>query len=228
MTTRMRGGGPSSRLDSHGSRTMTINETPTSEQENDNGEGSSQGPTVGRLILRGAGGEAGRIRPRSGRRVVWTEGTIDNEGMGKKKSKLCCIYHKPRAFDESSSSDSSSGSDHSSSDDDTDSASETSSTSSGYSGVHLSAKSKAKRAISHSEAQKTRSEEGHTQDECGHNHHPQRHRHGRDKVKYKGEKAKSGRSRRSRAVTVTEEAQEEKSEGTIDQFKRNKYERGVA
>jgi len=27
---------------------------------------------------------------------------VDNEGAGRKKSKICCIYHKPRAFDESS------------------------------------------------------------------------------------------------------------------------------
>jgi len=42
------------------------------------------------------------------RRITWGEEVVDNEGMGKKKSKICCIYHKPRAFDESSSSDSSS------------------------------------------------------------------------------------------------------------------------
>lgn len=35
--------------------------------------------------------------------VVWTEDTVDNEFLGKKSSKKCCIYHKPRAFDESSS-----------------------------------------------------------------------------------------------------------------------------
>jgi protein phosphatase 1 regulatory subunit 11 len=28
-------------------------------------------------------------------RVRWTEGTIDNEHMNKKKSKCCCIYTKP-------------------------------------------------------------------------------------------------------------------------------------
>lgn len=27
---------------------------------------------------------------------------IDNEGMGKKSSKRCCIFHKQRAYDESS------------------------------------------------------------------------------------------------------------------------------
>ena len=66
-------------------------------------------------MLRLRGGPARR------QRVMWSEGTIDNEGMGKKKSKsastdvrsllttVCCIYHRPKAFDESSS-ESSSGS----------------------------------------------------------------------------------------------------------------------
>ncbi|KAL7412973.1 phosphatase inhibitor-domain-containing protein [Mrakia frigida] len=62
---------------------------------------------VGTLRLRGrhviAEGELG-----TGRGVKWVEGTIDNEGMGRKSSKICCIYHKPRPFDESSSDESSS------------------------------------------------------------------------------------------------------------------------
>lgn len=32
---------------------------------------------------------------------------VDNEGMGKKKTKICCIYHRPKQFDESSDEDSS-------------------------------------------------------------------------------------------------------------------------
>lgn len=43
--------------------------------------------------------------------MVWTDETVDNEGMGRKKSKICCIYHKPKAFDESSDESSSDGSD---------------------------------------------------------------------------------------------------------------------
>lgn len=39
------------------------------------------------------------------RRVSWTTETVDNEGMGKKKSKCCCIYQKPRAWDQSSEED---------------------------------------------------------------------------------------------------------------------------
>lgn len=33
------------------------------------------------------------LRPR--RTVRWTEDTVDNEGLGRKKSKSCCVYHGP-------------------------------------------------------------------------------------------------------------------------------------
>ncbi|XP_061708068.1 E3 ubiquitin-protein ligase PPP1R11-like [Cydia pomonella] len=47
------------------------------------------------------------LRPRKSRKkVVWTEDTVDNEHMNKKKSKCCCIYEKPKAFGESDSEDS--------------------------------------------------------------------------------------------------------------------------
>ncbi|XP_046398416.1 type 1 phosphatases regulator ypi1-like isoform X2 [Ischnura elegans] len=42
-------------------------------------------------------------KPESKKKVQWESGTVDNEHMNKKKSKCCCIYHKPREFDESSS-----------------------------------------------------------------------------------------------------------------------------
>ncbi|KAJ5129207.1 uncharacterized protein N7515_005246 [Penicillium bovifimosum] len=53
----------------------------------------------------------------SSRRIRWSEDVVDNEGMGKKSSKVCCIYHKARPVGESSSEESSS----SSSDNDSDS-----------------------------------------------------------------------------------------------------------
>ena len=34
--------------------------------------------------------------------MTWTEETVDNEHLNKKKSKSCCIYTKPKAFGESS------------------------------------------------------------------------------------------------------------------------------
>lgn len=46
------------------------------------------------------------------RQVTWSEGTVDNEDLGRKKSKCCCIYVKPKRFDQSdteSSSDEGSG-----------------------------------------------------------------------------------------------------------------------
>jgi len=37
------------------------------------------------------------------KKIQWTEDTVDNEGLGKKKSKCCCQYTKPRQYlDESS------------------------------------------------------------------------------------------------------------------------------
>ncbi|KJR83899.1 type 1 protein phosphatase-activating protein YPI1 [Sporothrix schenckii 1099-18] len=59
---------------------------------------------------------------RDSQNVQWAEGVVDNEGMNRKKSKVCCIYHRPRAVDESSddSSSSSESDSSSSSDDDSD------------------------------------------------------------------------------------------------------------
>ncbi|EAW07957.1 PPP1R11/YPI1 family protein [Aspergillus clavatus NRRL 1] len=37
------------------------------------------------------------------RHIRWSEDVVDNEGMGKKSSKVCCIYHKDRPVGESSS-----------------------------------------------------------------------------------------------------------------------------
>mmetsp|Transcript_55728 Transcript_55728/g.63617 ORF Transcript_55728/g.63617 Transcript_55728/m.63617 type:complete len:103 (-) Transcript_55728:236-544(-) len=42
--------------------------------------------------------------------VQWSQDTVDNEGMGKKTSKICCIYEKPHDADNCPSSDSSSDS----------------------------------------------------------------------------------------------------------------------
>ncbi|QYT01458.1 Type 1 phosphatases regulator [Trichoderma simmonsii] len=62
-----------------------------------------------RVILRLRGGHTS-----TGRSVQWAEDVVDNEGLGRKSSKVCCIYHRPKGVDESSdesSSDSSSDSD---------------------------------------------------------------------------------------------------------------------
>ncbi|TFK83737.1 hypothetical protein K466DRAFT_471706, partial [Polyporus arcularius HHB13444] len=82
-----------------GSRTITVQDT----QPREEGQTNEQPTTVGSLRLRGAA--------RHRQRVVWREDVVDNEGAGKKKSKICCIYHRPKQFGESSSSDESSESD---------------------------------------------------------------------------------------------------------------------
>ncbi|EKM58569.1 uncharacterized protein PHACADRAFT_253015 [Phanerochaete carnosa HHB-10118-sp] len=85
---------------SDGSRTITIQDSQPREEE---GANSGDEPEVGTLRLRGGPRERRRSRPS----VIWREDVVDNEHMGKKSSKICCIYHKPKRFDESSSEESS-------------------------------------------------------------------------------------------------------------------------
>merc|ERR1711959_126014 len=39
----------------------------------------------------------------------WADDTVDNEHLGRKKSKKCCIFHKKKRFDESSDESDTSG-----------------------------------------------------------------------------------------------------------------------
>ncbi|KIY67950.1 hypothetical protein CYLTODRAFT_314074, partial [Cylindrobasidium torrendii FP15055 ss-10] len=88
---------PSTQAPADGSRTVTI--APALPEE---ASSSHNTPAPGTLKLRGASKKP---------RVAWTDDTVDNEGAGKKSSKICCIYHKPRRFDESSDEDSDSSDD---------------------------------------------------------------------------------------------------------------------
>ncbi|XP_026989655.1 E3 ubiquitin-protein ligase PPP1R11 [Tachysurus fulvidraco] len=36
------------------------------------------------------------------KKVEWSSDTVDNEHMGRRSSKCCCVYEKPRQFGESS------------------------------------------------------------------------------------------------------------------------------
>ena len=63
-----------------GSRTVTQTGTPASDHERQDDRAGPSQPIVGVLKLRGD-------RPARRQKVGWTAGTIDNEGMGKKKSK---------------------------------------------------------------------------------------------------------------------------------------------
>lgn len=102
----------------YSSRTLTITPTPTPEAGPSNPDPSNGGGPPNVRVLRLRGG------PNRRQKVVWSEETVDNEGMGKKRSKspfrlhlrpdmtdesdlVCCIYHRPKAYDESSSESSS-------------------------------------------------------------------------------------------------------------------------
>jgi protein phosphatase 1 regulatory subunit 11 len=58
------------------------------------------------------------LRARPG--VSWDEAVVDNEGLGRKSSKRCCIFHKQRPFGESSTDSSDYESEHGEDDDEDD------------------------------------------------------------------------------------------------------------
>ena len=86
----------------HASATTTTTGTPS---------GSPSQSAQATLYLRGQA--TSDHDDRSKRRIRWAEDVVNNEGMGKKSSKVCCIYHKPHEIDESSSDDSDSSSSNS-------------------------------------------------------------------------------------------------------------------
>ncbi|RCI16297.1 hypothetical protein L249_2395 [Ophiocordyceps polyrhachis-furcata BCC 54312] len=86
------------------SQTTTTTTTTTTTSQS---RGLTEPPRT--LYLRGGG-------TGNGRSVQWAEDVVNNEGLGRKSSKVCCIYHKPKAVDESSDESSSSDSDSSDSD----------------------------------------------------------------------------------------------------------------
>lgn len=84
-----------------GSATQTITPEDTA---------SSRSPSPDPLVLRLRGHHDASGGPSTAprRRITWAEDVVDNEGLGRKSSKVCCIYHKTREFGESSSEDDSS------------------------------------------------------------------------------------------------------------------------
>jgi protein phosphatase 1 regulatory subunit 11 len=114
---------PNTSAPGDGSRTITVHDVqPVPEATGDD----PAEPSLPQGTLRLRGGPHGRPR------VAWDEQVVDNENCGRKKSKsvlsyvvilkpaesvvVCCIYHKPKEFDESSSESPSSESDSDSSD----------------------------------------------------------------------------------------------------------------
>lgn len=68
------------------------------DQQNQDGEDKPASPSVTMKLK--------KPKPKLTKRVSFTEDTIDNEELGKKKSKCCCVYEKPKQFAESSESES--------------------------------------------------------------------------------------------------------------------------
>ncbi|KAJ0415525.1 phosphatase inhibitor-domain-containing protein [Aspergillus carlsbadensis] len=81
---------------------------------------TSNGRVTGTLRLRAEDAPSVDQDSTPARRIRWSEDVVDNEGMGKKSSKVCCIYHKARPVGESSSESESSDSDSDSSSSDSD------------------------------------------------------------------------------------------------------------
>ena len=74
-------------------------------------DGGSSTMTITRQEQQQHQEEVLRLTLRNRPSVQWDESVVDNEGMGRKSSKRCCIFHKQRRFDESST-DSSDDDDH--------------------------------------------------------------------------------------------------------------------
>ena len=66
--------GPSSAMSREGSHTALVVQNPAEQRD-----ASALAPPAGTLRLRGG--------PRNGPRVAWDEAVVDNEGLGRKKSK---------------------------------------------------------------------------------------------------------------------------------------------
>jgi len=87
---------------SAGSVTVTVDPSPSS---------SSSAPPPAPAAPPPAEAVVLRLK-RRGKKVSWKEGTVDNEGLGRKSSKKCCIFHKEVPFDEDCSDDEAPGGGH--------------------------------------------------------------------------------------------------------------------
>jgi protein phosphatase 1 regulatory subunit 11 len=92
------GGGRGSERSRTSSATTTMTITQNNEASTP-GEGGTAGEQEEDIIL----------RLDSDPRVTWEEGVVNNEGLGRKSSKRCCIFSKRRAWDESSTESDSDG-----------------------------------------------------------------------------------------------------------------------
>ncbi|KAG0225270.1 Type 1 phosphatases regulator ypi1 [Actinomortierella wolfii] len=161
LRTRTLMAGAGGRPATYGSRTLILDPTETYEEgAEDDEQDDDERHVVGVLHVEGA------TRPQ--RRIQWSEEVVDNEHLGRKKSKICCIFKKTREFGESSDESSSDSSSDDSSSDESDSG-----------GPNLDRGPSRPARKSHDHGHDHDHNEG---DECGHHHH---HEHGRMKKKKK-------------------------------------------
>ncbi|XP_051216586.1 uncharacterized protein [Lolium perenne] len=86
--------GPPPSSSSSGSVTVTIDPSPSSSSSS---APAAAPPPPETVVL--------RLKRRAKKKVSWKEGTVDNESLGRKSSKKCCIFHKEVPFDEDCSDD---------------------------------------------------------------------------------------------------------------------------
>ncbi|KAL4801245.1 phosphatase inhibitor-domain-containing protein [Aspergillus unguis] len=105
---------------SHSRQITSQNSTPSSRVSSASRVQEDTSRVTGTLRLRAEGDVSSNRDETPARHIRWSEDVVDNEGMGKKSSKVCCIYHKTRPVGESSSESESSDSSSSDSEDDGD------------------------------------------------------------------------------------------------------------
>ncbi|XP_047070306.1 protein phosphatase 1 regulatory subunit INH3-like [Lolium rigidum] len=86
--------GPPPSSSASGSVTVTIDPSPSSSSSS---APAAAPPPPETVVL--------RLKRRAKKKVSWKEGTVDNESLGRKSSKKCCIFHKEVPFDEDCSDD---------------------------------------------------------------------------------------------------------------------------
>lgn len=83
------------------SRTTTTVEQIVEEGDQQNQEDGEDKPASPAVTIK-----LKKPKPKLTKRVSFTDDTIDNEELGRLKSKCCCVYEKPKQFAESSDSES--------------------------------------------------------------------------------------------------------------------------
>jgi protein phosphatase 1 regulatory subunit 11 len=79
-----------------GSQVVTQLEAPPAEASTSAAAAPAPAPSAEHLVLHLV--PARRKKKKKG--VQWAEDTVDNEALGRRSSKKCCVFHRARAFGE--------------------------------------------------------------------------------------------------------------------------------